>query len=407
MADIWEGCYDLSWKEVIVPAAFAHPAKMARGLLRRILDHAFEQGWVQTGSIVVDCFGGIGSTAIEGAYRGLQVITCELEPKFVALANENMTLHARHWTTLGCPQPVILQGDSRRLTELVREAGCVVGSPPFVETGTGADKEAHNRQVITSGTPTHRKGALIGKTDYADSTPGQLGAMKAGSVSAVVGSPPFSTGDTASAQSIEKRTDKSAMWIKKNLTGSACTRGYGESPGQLAALPTGSVAAVLSSPPYEGSINTNENGSGIDYSKAVRGGKGRTAGRESIATGYGCEDGQLGTEIGDTFWSAARLIVEQCHQLLPPGGHACWVVKDFVRNKQRVDFCGDWRRLCEAVGFRLVCEHRAMLTRSWEEATLFEGTVRKEKSRKSFFRRLCEAKGSPRIDYETVQCFVR
>ena len=46
MTNRWEGCYDLSWKGVIVPAAFSHPAKMARGLLRRILDHAFEQGWV-------------------------------------------------------------------------------------------------------------------------------------------------------------------------------------------------------------------------------------------------------------------------------------------------------------------------------------------------------------------------
>ena len=84
-----------------------------------------------------------------------------------------------------------------------------------------------------------------------------------------------------------------------------------------------------------------------------------------------------------------------------------WVVKDFVRNKARVDFTGDWRRLCEAVGFRLVCEHHAMLTRTWEEPHLFEGTVTKSKGRKSFFRRLAEKKGSPKINWESVQCFER
>jgi hypothetical protein len=47
-----------------------------------------------------------------------------------------------------------------------------------------------------------------------------------------------------------------------------------------------------------------------------------------------------------------------------------------------------------------------MLVKEWHEPTLFEGHVRREKSRKSFFRRLAESKGSPRIDYEEV-LFVR
>ena len=63
MTDPWTGCYDDSWKEVITPESFSHPAKMSRALLRRILDHAFERGWVSKGSVVCDPFGGIGSTA--------------------------------------------------------------------------------------------------------------------------------------------------------------------------------------------------------------------------------------------------------------------------------------------------------------------------------------------------------
>ena len=122
---------------------------------------------------------------------------------------------------------------------------------------------------------------------------------------------------------------------------------------------------------------------------------------------YGRAAGQLSNESSGTFWEASKIILEQCYQLLPPSGHAIWVVKAFVRNKKLVDFPGDWRRLCEAVGFRLVCEHQAMLTRTWEELDLFEGSRRKEKKRVSFFRRLAEKKGSPPINWESVQCFTR
>ena len=97
-------------------------------------------------------------------------------------------------------------------------------------------------------------------------------------------------------------------------------------------------------------------------------------------------------------------IVEQCYQILKPGGHAIWVVKDFVRNKKRVDFTGDWRRLCESAGFETIHEHHAMLVKENVKESLFGHKIVKRKERKSFFRRLAESKGSPRIDYETVLC---
>ena len=78
------------------------------------------------------------------------------------------------------------------------------------------------------------------------------------------------------------------------------------------------------------------------------------------------------------------------------------MTKAFVRNGKLVDFPGDWRKLCEFVGFETFMEVRAMLVA--EEATndLFDGEGVKRRERKSFFRRLAEKKGSPRIDFETV-----
>ena len=115
--DTWTGCYNEGWQGLIVPEAFSHPAKMARGLVRRIFDELN----LPKGSTVCDPFGGIGTTGIEGASRGLKVICIELEPKFVELARQNFELHRAAWETLGYPLPEIRQGDSRGLSRVLCE----------------------------------------------------------------------------------------------------------------------------------------------------------------------------------------------------------------------------------------------------------------------------------------------
>jgi hypothetical protein len=58
--------------------------------------------------------------------------------------------------------------------------------------------------------------------------------------------------------------------------------------------------------------------------------------------------------------------------------------------------------LCEACGFVEVEWIKASLVKRSEQPGLFGEAVVKTKSRKSFFRRLAEAKGSPAIDHEDV-----
>jgi len=118
---------------------------------------------------------------------------------------------------------------------------------------------------------------------------------------------------------------------------------------------------------------------------------------------HGDTPGQLAD--ADDFWMAARVIVEQVYSALESGGHACWVVKDYVKNKQVVPFSDQWRQLCEAVGFETLHEHRAMLVHHKGKQGMLEGGVHEVKTEsKSFFRRLAEKKGSPRIDWEVVWC---
>ena len=276
----WTGCYEGGWQYLIVPEAFAHPAKFSYKLTERMIAHAISKGWVRPGGVVVDPFGGIGCGGIVAAYSDLVWVGCELEQKFVDLGKQNFELHRRKWEKLGSPMPTILHGDSRKLSEVIERADIVVSSPPYAE-GLGH-----------GGQPTRGEG----------------------------------------------RTDDTNLDAMQN--------GYGQTPGNL------------------------------------------------------------GNNSGPTFWQAAREIVSECHKILRPGGHAIWVVKDFVRKGERVDFCGDWERLCESVGFKTVCKHRAMLVKETNHNGLF-GEIKEKKERKSFFRRLAEKKGSPRIDWEMVICMER
>jgi hypothetical protein len=118
---------------------------------------------------------------------------------------------------------------------------------------------------------------------------------------------------------------------------------------------------------------------------------------------------QHGNEnIESTFWESSKIIVQGCYALLKPGGISIWVCKDYVKKGQRVPFSDRWQSLCESVGFTLVCRHQAMLVENHGVKTDLLGVDEEiNTERKSFFRRLAEKKGSPRIDFEDVLCFVK
>jgi len=114
-------------------------------------------------------------------------------------------------------------------------------------------------------------------------------------------------------------------------------------------------------------------------------------------------------ETLSTFWAASRQLLEQVYQVLAPGGHAIFVCKRFVRNKEIVDFPLQWARLCEAVGFTWIHHHKAWLVEDrGAQHTLEGGLEKRVVKRLSFFRRLHSQK-YPHLEilYEDVLCFVK
>lgn len=354
----WRGLYKEKWGGQIVEQAVAHPAKFARALIRKIYDHAFEEGWLKVGDQVIDPFGGVALGALDAIQRGLCWTGVELEPRFVGLGNQNIALWTDYYTSRlpCCGSARLVQGDSRQLAGVIAQAqAAMISSPPFGEALRGGGISAAKRGDGDYRITTNKPGACYQPSEQGVSD-GNLAAMRATDAdhAAIISSPPYEGYDDHGGRRTAAERDRRRLErLRPDLIGrfDTCFKGseeYGEAPGQL------------------------------------------------------------GNERGDTFWAASRTILEQCFSVLPSGGHAIWVLKDFVRKGRRVEFCAQWAELCEAVGFRLLHIHRSWLVEKHGHQQTFTGEDQAiETQRKSFFRRLAERKGSPAIDYETVICLVK
>lgn len=407
----WRGLYCEGWTGLIAPEAFAHPAKFSRGLIRRIYQHAIAQGWLQAGQVVADPFGGVALGALHAMQNGLHWIGIELEEKFVALAQQNIDLwnarYAAHLPTWG--SAAILQGDSRQLCEVVKGATGVVGSPPFGNSDMrkgGSDLLRTNR--LQTGRNPDAPGSISNTTTvpYGNSEY-NLGNFPAreGDFDAAMGSPPYVRHGTGHDGACIRLND--AEDARREAEGCRRRPAYGEAIGQLAALPEGDprevIDGVCGSPPFQGSMAQAHGGGCLAAENDERyAGLGIVKWKHRQSD-YGNTDGQLGQSSGDTFWSASRQIMQQVYAILKPGGVAIWVCKRFVRNKQIVEFSQQWAQLGIACGFEPLEWIRAWLVEDRGAQFALNGDlVKRRVERKSFFRRLAESKGSPRIDWEDV-----
>ena len=404
----WLNCYPSNWKGVIVPDAMAHPAKYSSRLIRRIYEHMIEMGWLKPGDKVIDPFGGVALGALDAMRLGLDWTGIELEEKFHTLGNQNINKWCIEFTRMrrwGSAR--LLHGDSRKLMEMIQiQASAAVSSPPFedslsLDRPSAAERREHARELGISNaehvSPIDME--KIGKRHEGDygTTPGQLGNMR-GNFNAAISSPPFlqSEGGTGE-KAIPKGMDAALM--TRHAAGNKSANGYGSSNGQLSSMKDGGFDAAISSPPYNESEQNYRDG----WERFHKGHTPKWTKDIQREAEYGTTEGQL-SQAND-FWLSARAIVEQVYTALEPGGHAVWVVKDYVKNKQIVPFSDQWRQLCEAVGFETLHEHHAMLVHhKGSQHTLDGGMIERKTESKSFFRRLAEKKGSPRIDYEVVYC---
>ena len=391
----WFGLYADSWQGEIVPEAFSHPAKYSRALIRKIYQHMLDRGWIKAGDKVIDPFGGVALGAYHAMQNGLVWCGHELEPKFVKLGNENIDLwngrYSQHFTNWGTA--VLLQGDSRELANNIQGfMDLSLTSPPFGAGETRnrtkfADGEiasmmtrayTQDKQGVTNGNLAHLQ-TLESDFEAAVSSPVYAETVKNGEGTGVRYDPKGHKGDNA-----YKATSQAA---------------YGETNGQLGKMNGGGFEAAVSSSPFE-SVETCQD-------KKFRLNDGRKTPPQGQG-GYGNSNGQLGQDSGETFWTAARQIVEQTYMVLKPGAYAAWVCGDFIKKGKRVYFGRQWLELCQAVGFEPIEWAIAWKTEyKGTQLDIFGGEHEKRIDRVSFFRRLANEKNPDNAILNEDVIFVR
>lgn len=408
----WHGCYADSWKGVIVDEAFSHPAKFAYGLITRIVEHGLKQGYWNPGELVGDPFGGVALGGVICGARGLNWIGVELEQTFVDIGNRNLEKHGPLFMHSGATCVKLVQGDSREFAKIVGEVDGVVCSPPFSGTEqpcASQTKELQDYHAFTRGDGTKRDKIST------QGSPGQIGALKIGSLSAVISSPPFAdsvaSGEAARKILIDNYKTRDTQSTSQAAIDRLETRfatDYGTTPGNIGNLKAGELTGIVTSPPWQDSLDRGvvdkeerrrvARSMGISNAEHISPIELEKIGKRNQE--YGATDGQIGNDKGESYWQAMQLVYAQCYQAIKPGGVIAVVVKDFVKAGERVPLCDQTAQLLESCGFTVFERTLCHLVKTTTERSLFGEDIVTTKSRKSFFRRLAEKNGSPEINHE-------
>jgi hypothetical protein len=160
--------------------------------------------------------------------------------------------------------------------------------------------------------------------------------------------------------------------------------------------PKNDIDAVLSSPPYEASVQCQDK----TFEKT-------TAVGPIVRGNYGEAEGQIGQMEKETYCAAMLRVYQGLYAVLRPGGVVALVTKNPVKKGaiRRLDL--DTIRLMQAAGFTFLERQRAMLAQDLAtQGDMFGAAKTVRHERKSFFKRLFEKKYPHlRVDHEDVLWF--
>jgi hypothetical protein len=269
-----------------------HPAKMSLALTHAIIRQMMAWGWLTPGALVVDPFGGRGTTA--AVWCGLdprnRCVTIEIEPHFVEFQQQN-----REYASQQLGRPLlweIVHGDSRKADEHLRERGVGVTSPPYSQSEIIATPYSIGKRWKEEGRPAIEGEAGNKRNRRYGHSAGQIAQFPDVSIS----SPPYS-GHTGRDHTRDE-DDEGRKSAAQARTGERCgegsvfrdSEGYGNTPGQIGQLPDPNDFPVgVGSPPFAGMNITSQ--TNIQSHKKP---DGTSVLSGVVGDGYGTSPGQIG-----------------------------------------------------------------------------------------------------------------
>jgi hypothetical protein len=376
----WYGCYESfkNWRKYVVPESYRHPAKMAPKLCDKIFKHLKKLGLLHEGITIIDFMAGISTTGILASLHGYNYIGVELEPRFIELSKKNYEKLKRSGINAKWE---LIQGDSRKLSELLKEKGYAgIVSPPYGDI----ELSLKNRTDKSAMWIKSEKGYK--HIPYSEDNIGSLSDKK------LIGiiSPPY--GNTQLTFIKNKILENGKPYFRPCIVDTEYNYGS-TNPENIGNLPDKKLIGITS-PPYENTLNIHNEGENPKGSSAIK--------RERGVNGaYSFNPQNIGNQKGETYLTAMLKVYQEAYK---SGISPLVVVTKNPTKKgklRRLDI--DTAKLLMMAGYEIYDYHRALLFKEYPPQKTLTGEIKKEvKGRLSFFRRLMYLKNIPIAQWEDI-----
>ena len=446
--------------DLFTPESFAHPAKMDSQLLIWIVEK-----YTKPGETILDPMFGSGTTML-ACILGRNVIGVELEEKFIKMAKANWEkVRQRPQLGCQMGEATILQGDARNLSGLLADK-CIFSPPFASNTYGGESQWLKEHQDEISRNSPLRHGAHQNENKHHDNliipdNPSNVGNLPYSNIDSIITSPPYADmsmgGGLNTKPPREGHNDQSgrnegapsqrgaggyadsiitsppyanALTGESGIDWTKATRGkaegnkprdrtkekawdaaywnneigfrYSREDKNIGNLPYGSIDSVITSPPYEASLNdkrtsddrmsqlernVNPENTGRETKRVMKKGfsphemnvmgysvdsivtsppyegieimgNRQVVRSERIGTAhehkadtYNKESSNIGNLKSTSYLEAMAIVYSECYKVLKPGGLMILIVKSFIRDQKLIDLAADTMRLCANVGF--------------------------------------------------------
>ena len=427
----WPGCYTSfrRWDNYVTNESYAHPAKMSPKLCEKIFKHLKKHGLLKESDIICDFMAGIGTTNIIASLHRMKSISIELEPHFIEMEKE---VKEKLENSLGKVDWEIVQGDSRNLSEIIKERCVGLVSPPYSNLWNKNNTENIEENVQKRLQRCTEKGEIetanrikralkgedhsdISKNHRYSSDPQNIGNLPDKAMVGII-SPPYSESQSGGGIAKKGYTGK-FINIQGNpdRVGDRC--GYVREKHilleNIANLPDKVIGIV--SPPFENSEGTMPTSkfNNIDNFVLEKSEKARKNRRSNYASpeaikramektprGYEASKNNIGNQQGETYLEAMfKVYTEAFNTGITP---LVVVTKNPTRDGKlrRLDI--DTANLLMAARYEIIDYHRAVLFKEQKYRTLDGKIIKHPKGRVGFFKRLAYQKGSEIAQWEDV-----
>lgn len=247
------------YKRFFPAESVAHPAKIHTDLLEYLI-----LNYTKEGDTVLDCMCGTGSTVVLSMLNNRNAIGIDLEEKFTTWAKQAIKNVEQQQTLTPKGKGMVICGDSRKLSELLKdheeEISSVLFFPPYGEAQKGGGIAVKGYE----GKHGKDENLYLRHDRPLSDDERNISNLPTGDINSVIFSPPYANQEVGKGireNRWDKVKDKEGFKGRKEWREGNASH-YSDNPDDIGNLPVGDMDSVIFSPPYKtankgGGLNKN------------------------------------------------------------------------------------------------------------------------------------------------------